>query len=118
MFWALRVLARKLTVSRRRRRWLGELDALGHQFDPASQPHEYVAAVNRLFRAVSLRAFTGSACARLQGGEWVEFLASRMPDNSAGGVLAVLAQGPYDPAPEFDAAELEAQARAWVNLYG
>jgi hypothetical protein len=116
--WALRVLARKLAVSRRRRRWLGELDSMRQQFDPVSQPHEYLAAVNRLFRAVSLRAFPGSPCARLQGAEWADFLASRMPDDPASGVLAALAQGPYEPAPEFDAAGLEAQARAWVNRYG
>jgi hypothetical protein len=116
--WALRLLTRKLAVSRRRRRWLGELDSLRGQFDPVSHPHEYLAAVNRLFRAVSLRAFPGSTCARLQGDRWVEFLASRIPDDPAGGVLAVLAQGPYEPAPEFDAAALEAQARAWVSQYG
>ena len=118
LFWAVRVLARKLALSRRRRRWLEELDSLGRRFDPSSQPREYLAAVNCLFRAVSLRAFPESACARLQGVEWVEFLAARMPDSPAGEALAVLAHGPYESAPIFDADELEAQARAWVNHHG
>lgn len=118
LYRALRVLARKLADSRRRRRWLDELDSLGRKFDPASQPRAYLAAINRLFRAVALSAFPGTACARLQGSDWVAFLASRMPGDPPGEALSALAHGPYEPAPVFEAAELEAWARTWVKHHG
>jgi Domain of unknown function (DUF4381) len=115
---ALRALARRLALLRRRRRWLRALDELEQHWRPAEQPHDYLAGLNRLFRAVALKAFPDTACARLQGQEWVAFIRSLLPEGPGADSLAALACGPYEPAPEFDAPALRDQARAWVRRYG
>lgn len=116
--FVLRRLLGWLAVRRRRKTWLRLLEELSHEHDPAGQPHEYLAGLNRLFRAVAVRAFPNTACARLQGEEWVAFIAALMPDNGASESLHALASGPYEPAPRFEAAALNESARVWVNLYG
>ncbi|MBT8059624.1 MAG: DUF4381 domain-containing protein [Gammaproteobacteria bacterium] len=116
--WLGMLALRRLSVVRRRKAWLRTLDELKHQHDPAQQPQEYLAALNRLFRAVSLRAFPGTDCVRLEGRAWVDFLASLVPDNVDRGCLGALAEGPYRAAPAFDADRLEAAARSWVRRYG
>ena len=63
---ALRKALARLAVRRRRKAWIGALEALSREHDPARQPREYLAGLNCLFRAVALRAFPGAACARLQ----------------------------------------------------
>jgi hypothetical protein len=118
LFFAARLLARRLAVRRRRRRWLAALDQLAREWDPASQPREFLAALNRLFRAVALRAFPASACARLEGEEWVGFIRANLQGQPEAPCLAALARGPYEPAPRFDAAALQAQARVWVMTHG
>lgn len=115
---ALRALARKVAVLRRRRRWLRALDALEREWQPAQRPHDYLAGLNRLFRAVALKAFPGAGCARLQGQQWVAFIRARLPEGAAAPSLDALARGPYEPAPEFDAPALREQARAWVRRHG
>jgi hypothetical protein len=115
---ALRALAHRLAVARRRRRWLQALDALEREANPAERPHDYLAGLNRLFRAVAVKAFPGTGCARLQGFEWVAFIRSLLPEGPAADSLEALASGPYEPAPQFDAAALREQARAWVRRYG
>lgn len=115
---ALRAVTRKLAVRRRRRRWLIALRELERDCDPAEQPREYLAGLNRLFRAVALRAFPDTACARLEGEDWVTFLRSLSPLPAGTDSLAALARGPYEPTPRYDAAALREQARAWVKRYG
>ena len=115
---ALRVLSRKLEVLRRRRRWLRALDELEREWPPAERAHDYLAALNRLFRAVALQAFPGTGCARLQGQEWVAFIRSLLPEGTGADSLAALARGPYEPAPGFDAPALREKARACVRRYG
>jgi len=114
---ALRKAAAHVAVRRRRKAWLLALDALGREHDPSLNPHDYLAGLNRLFRAVAIRAFPGTACTRLQGEEWVAFIVSLMPETGDDG-LAALAFGPYEPAPRFDPAALNERARTWVKLYG
>jgi len=114
----IRSAARKARLRRRRKAWLAELGSLGVRHDPDSNPHEYLAAINRLFRAVALRAFPDTACARLEGDAWVAFLAGLMPEDAATEQLAVLARGPYEPVPAFDVSALERLAATWVNRYG
>jgi hypothetical protein len=118
LFLLLRLAARRLAVKRRRRKWLMALDSVGRRHDSREQPHDYLAALNRLFRAVALRAFPDTACARLEGGEWVAFLTGLMPEGEPVGALAALSRGPYEPVPEFDEAALRQLAEAWVNRYG
>ena len=113
-----RIMARRLAALRRRRQWLQALQKLEHEHDPAVRPREFLAGLNRLFRAVALQAFPATACARLQGEEWVAFIRSLLPEGPEAGCLSALARGPYEPLPEFDAAALREQARAWVQRYG
>lgn len=105
------------SVRRRRQAWVAALEILNREHDPAQQPREYLAGLNQLFRAVALKAFPGTACVRLQGKEWVAFIVALMPDQSDDS-LQVLASGPYEPLPHFDAVALNESARSWVNLYG
>jgi hypothetical protein len=109
---------RRLAVMRRRRAWLRALDDLGGRHDPHRDPQGHLAALNRLFRAVALRAFPGTACARLEGDAWVAFLAGLMPEDTDAEPLAVLARGPYEPRPEYDAAALRELAEIWVRRHG
>lgn len=107
-----------LSVRRRRAAWIRALDELNQEHNPEQQPHEYLASLNRLFRAVAVKAFPGTACARLQGEQWVDFIASLMPDNADSADLSALVSGPYEPAPHFDASALNDSAKTWVKLYG
>jgi hypothetical protein len=116
--FVLRKIMNWLSVRRRRKAWLRALEDLNKEYDPAQQPHEYLAGLNRLFRAVAVKAFPGTACARLQGEEWVAFIVSLMPGQDAADKLAALASGPYEPVPRFEASSLNASASTWVNLYG
>ena len=112
-----RWLARRLAAVRRRRQWLQALRRLEEEFDPQARPREFLAALNRLFRAVALRAFPGTDCARLHGEDWVAFVRAQL-HGEGGAALTALASGPYEPLPEFEAAALREQARAWVMRYG
>jgi hypothetical protein len=116
--FVLRKILNWQMVHRRRKAWLRALDELNTEHDPVQQPHEYLAAVNRLFRAVAVKAFPDTACARLQGDEWVAFIVSLMPEQEAADCLGVLASGPYESLPRFEASSLIASANTWVKLYG
>jgi len=116
--FAVRKLLGWKSVQHRRKSWIQALEAIRLEHDPVQQPHEYLAGINRLFRAVAVRAFPGTACARLQGREWVGFIASLLPEQHQADGLAVLASGPYQELPGFDAQALEASAKIWVSLYG
>lgn len=118
LLWLARVVVRRVAVRRRKRRWLQALDTLWARHDPGNRPHEYLAGLNRLFRAVALKAFPETGCARLQGVEWVAFLSGLMPGDTDPGALDALASGPYEPVPDFDAEALERLARTWVMRYG
>jgi hypothetical protein len=118
LFFAFRYVKLKLAVRSRRREWLLALDAIGQEFDPEQDAHEYLASLNRLFRSVALKAFPGTACASLQGEEWVNFISSLLPDDAEVSSLSALARGPYEPGPEFSARALDEHARTWVGLYG
>lgn len=114
----LRRACRFWSVIRRRRRLLTALDAIARDIDPQEQPHEFLSRMNRLFRVVALRAFPGTACARLQGSEWVRFIQASMPEGAPLEALRALASGPYQFRPDFDAAGLQQLARRWVRKYG
>jgi len=118
LYFGARLVQRKLAARKRQRELLAALDELNREFDPEQQAHEYLSGLNRLFRVVALKAFPGTACASLQGEEWVSFLVSLLPEKVDTASLAVLAHGPYEPGPEFDARVLDQHARTWVRLYG
>jgi len=116
--YLLRALKRKLAVHSRRKAWLRELDELGRSHDPSQQPHEYLAAINRVFRAVALRAFPETPCARLQGEAWVAWIRNMLPERIESECLDALASGPYQAVPTFDSDALGEIARDWVRRYG
>jgi len=118
MVAAIRLLRLKLAARKRRREWLQALDAIGQELDPQRDAQQYLSGLNRLFRAVALKAFPGTACAGLQGEEWVKFISSLLPESVDDSSLGALARGPYEPVPHFDARSLAAHARTWVRLYG
>jgi hypothetical protein len=111
-------LARRWAIRRRRGKLLAALDHMQSQYNPASPAGEYLAQLNRLFRVVAMRAFPGTASARLQGAAWVEFLRSLLPEGPASSSLSALQDGPYQPTTAFDASGLDAMAREWVKRYG
>jgi hypothetical protein len=114
----LRLLARQVAAWRRRREWLQALAAVAGKCDPEAHPQACLADLNRLFRAIAIKAFPDSGCGRLQGEEWVSFVRALLPEGPATDCLGALAHGPYEPVPEFDAAALVEQARTWVQRYG
>lgn len=118
LYALLRKAIGKLAVRRRRQAWMNELASLAAEHDPIVDPHDYLAALNRLFRAVALRAFPGTTCAGLEGDDWVAFISGLMPEGEDVDGLAILARGPYEPVPEFDAAALDRLAGTWVKHYG
>jgi hypothetical protein len=115
---ATRFLTLKLAARKRRGEWLRALDAIGRELDPQRDAHQYLAGLNRFFRAVALKAFPGTGCAGLQGEEWVLFISSLLPEKTDDSSLSALARGPYEPVPHFDARSLDEHARTWVRLYG
>ncbi len=114
----LRWWLHRLAVWRRRRAWMQRLDQLDASWNPAEQGREYLAELNRLFRAVALRAFPDQDCARFEGERWVDFIRARLPEAGSAAALGALANGPYQPVPRFDAEALRALARAWVSRHG
>lgn len=118
----LAVLMRKFfhlwSIRNRRKAWLRELETIGRTHDSENNPHEYLAGMNRLFRAVAVKSFPGTASTRLQGEPWVAWIQALLPENTESEALSALASGPYEPLPTFNAAALTDLARTWVKLYG
>lgn len=112
------ILVRRLRVHLRRKRLLRELEGLAKKFDPHTQPAPYLAALNRLFRGVALRAFPESNCARLEGSDWVLFIQERLSGPADTSSLGILEEGPYRPDPVYEPKQLQSCARQWVLKYG
>lgn len=102
---------------RRRRLLLDQLDQLRTEHDPAQRPQDYLAGLNQLLKLVALRAFPDRHCAALQGPDWAAFIATGLDDREVS-ALKVLATGPYQPAPDFDAEAIDRVAREWVRKHG
>ncbi len=117
LLYVLRRAWKRFLIARRKRHLMDVLAALPQQWDPAQAPHDYLAAMNRFFRAVALRAFPGTQAVRLQGEEWVDFI-QQLISTEHSSAVEVLAVGPYLPLPNFDAAALDRCARSWVKQYG
>ena len=94
---------------------------LRRRFAERPLQRECLAELNRLFRAVALRAFPDTACASLEGSAWVDFIRSLLPENPNGieeDGLAALVSGPYERMPSYDSDALFGTARQWVRRYG
>lgn len=118
VLYLLVLLFRKLRVRLRRRRLLRELDGLAVAFDPQTRSADYLAGLNRLFKAIAIRAFPDSGCARMQGSDWVAFICQHLPGGADIQQIEALEAGPYQRKPEFDPQVLQARARQWVLSHG
>jgi hypothetical protein len=112
-----RVLAR-YRVRQRRKQMLAWVDHLNVFIDPGVDPQGYLSTINRIFKLVALRAFPERDCAALSGQDWADFLIAQMKNLPSAEALMVLASGPYDPAPKFDAQVMSELARVWIRKHG
>lgn len=112
--WLGRLALETWRERRRRRVLLERLATLRARHDPAREPQRWLAAVNRLLKVTALRARPEDRPGPLAGEAWTGFLV----ENGAPGPLAVLASGPYEPDPDFDADALEQAAREWIRRHG
>lgn len=111
-----RFLIARHKVKLRRQQMLGWIDHLNLLVDPNEQPQAYLSGINRVFKAVALKAFPAENCAALSGTAWVTFIGEKLAGPTE--PLQVLASGPFDPKPEFDAAAISQLGREWINRYG
>jgi len=118
LVWLGRRVIARYRVHQRRKQMLGWVDHLNANIDPQREPQAYLSTLNRIFKLVALRAFPDQHCAALNGQEWVDFLVEQTNKTQSAEALAVLATGPYDPAPKFDPDQLSELSRYWIRQHG
>jgi hypothetical protein len=118
LFYVVRYASKRHQQKQRRLQLTRFVDRVTQEVDPAAAPQEYLASLNRVFKIVALRAFPENHCALMQGAEWVDFLRIKLGDAGESDELKVLAVGPYQPAPEFDAERLTGLAKRWIRQHG
>ena len=118
LFLVIRKLLKQHRIRQRRQQLISFLEKVERNIDPAEQPQEYLSSLNRVLKIVALRAFPDSHCALMQGREWTDFLQIKLGEDKAGDELTVLADGPYQPSPGFDAGTLSRITRQWITQYG
>ena len=116
--WVGRKLLARYRRHKRRKSMLAWVDHLNATIDPGREPQAYLSTVNRIFKLVALRAFPAQQCAVMAGSEWAAFLMDKLKNSPSVESLHVLASGPYDPAPQFDAGTISELSRAWIKQYG
>ncbi|MBT8063277.1 MAG: DUF4381 domain-containing protein [Xanthomonadales bacterium] len=118
LFLLVRHARRQYQVRKRRERLLHYIEWIETSVDPQQAPGEFLSDLNRVFKLVALRAFPDSGCAELTGNAWVRFIDGNLPENGHAKGLDVLAEGPWQRSPEFEAEQLAELARRWVMLHG
>jgi len=118
LFWLGRRLLARIRAHQRRKQMLGWVDHLNANIDPQRDPQGYLSTLNRIFKLVALRAFPEQHCAALAGQDWADFLAANMKSSHSAESLNVLASGPYDPAPQFNADTMSELTRSWIKQHG
>ncbi len=118
LFWLGRRLLARIRAHQRRKQMLGWVDHLNANIDPQRDPQGYLSTLNRIFKLVALRAFPEQHCAALAGQDWADFLAANMKSSQSAESLNVLASGPYDPAPQFNADTMSELTRSWIKQHG
>ena len=116
--WLGRRGLKSFQIQKRRKQMLAWIEHLNTAIDAQREPQAYLSTLNRIFKLVALRAFPERHCASLAGQEWVDFLVAQIGDTDTADFLDVLATGPYDPAPQFDADTLSELTRLWIRRYG
>ena len=97
---------------------LAWVDHLNASTDPGLEPQAYLSTLNRIFKLVALRAFPEKSCAMMSGPEWAAFVMEKMAGTPAVESLEILAFGPYEPSPSFDAKTIAELSRTWIKRYG
>lgn len=105
-------------LHQRRRQMLAWVEYLDSTVDPQRDPQSYLAVLNRIFKLIALRAFPEAKCAAMTGEQWSEFLRTKIKSRQPTGELSVMAQGPYNPAVNFDPATLRSLVQHWIRHYG
>jgi hypothetical protein len=118
LFLLVRHLVARYRVRQRRLLLIRFVEGLESKIDPGTQPQEFLSSLNRVFKIVALRAFPENHCAFMQGREWTDFVQMKLDEPESDDVLAALADGPYQPTPDFDAPLLSKFARKWIMQYG
>jgi hypothetical protein len=116
--WLTRRAIKRYRIRQRRRQMLAWVDGLQASMDAGRHPQAFLSMLNQIFKIVALRAFPERRCAQLSGPEWVDFVREQLGDASGSETLAVLATGPYEPAPHFDAGVLCELTRTWIRRHG
>ena len=118
LFFAIRYALRAFLRVMRRRHLYRFVASVEAGIDPVTAPQDFLSAINRVFKIVAIGAFPEQSCAHMQGAEWAGFLQRNFVQNPDTEALAVLAEGPYQPASEFDHAALTRLAMQWIRQYG
>ncbi len=118
LVWLGYRLVLRYQLHQRRRQMLAWIEHLDSTIDPQRDPQSYLSVLNRIFKLVALRAFPEAKCAAMTGEEWSEFLYTKIKSRQLASELSVMAQGPYDPAVDFDPATLSSLAQHWIRQYG
>ena len=118
LFWVGRRMRMLHKARQRRKQMLGWIDFLNVTVDPLTEPQAWLSMLNRVFKVIALQAFPEQQCAAMSGSKWVEFLSQQIKDKKSAEALAVLANGPFDPKPEFDPDTMSALAKDWIRQYG
>ena len=105
-------------VRQRRKQRLNWVDFLNVMVNPEEEPQAYLSMLNRIFKLVAMEAFPGEHCAAMTGSEWVGFLTRKLESEPSVDALDVLANGPFDPRPEYDPDTVSALARTWILRHG
>ncbi len=109
--FALLLLVRYWQGRRYKRLALRELNRLENQTG-----RELAVALSRLLRRAALCHFERNQVAGLSGEAWLAFLDRPFADAPfSAGVGQVLADAPYRPATDYDAAALRALCRSWLQ---
>lgn len=114
-FWRLR---RHRCRNRYRSQALIELTALYHHYQQHGDQGRYLQQAGELLRRAALAAYPRERVAGLQGEAWTRFLAETggLPAFTEG-CGAVLAKGPYQPAPAVEVEALQPLLAAWLERH-
>lgn len=115
---ALLVLLSFLAINHyRQNKYRREALALLDQIPPQANV-EYLQSINQLLKRTCL-AFTDRATlCNLYGSTWTEFLHShRGKAQLVDSLTPILSEGLYQPAPQFDPAQLRNFARSWIKQH-
>jgi len=118
LVWVGRRILVRYRNHQRRKQMLNWIEHLNSNIDPQRNPQDYLSTLNRIFKLVALRAFPDEQCAALAGQDWADFLIGKMKASQTSESLNVLASGPYDPAPQFDAQVMSELTRHWIKQHG